>query len=91
MHSHRQAAVTCSCYTASVNNSKRGLSACCVLHLCISLLTSISMAMSNFFDCRAPIAGRESVWSVDGELLANNHISAKVYRGLIDVFGRGIE
>jgi hypothetical protein len=28
---------------------------------------------------------------VDGELLQNNHISAKVYRGLIDVFARGIE
>ena len=37
------------------------------------------------------LAGRESVWSVDGELLANNHISANVYRGLVDVFGRGIE
>ena len=35
--------------------------------------------------------GRESVWSVDGELLENNHISANVYRGLVDVFGRGIE
>lgn len=36
-------------------------------------------------------AGKESSWSVDGELLQNNHISAKVYRGLIDVFARGIE
>jgi ceramide kinase len=35
--------------------------------------------------------GKESSWSVDGELLQNNHISAKVYRGLIDVFARGIE
>ena len=37
------------------------------------------------------LAGPESVWSVDGELLANNHISAKAYRGLIEVFGRGVE
>lgn len=41
----------------------------------------------NFFTS----AGKESSWSVDGELLQNNHISAKVYRGLIEVFARGIE
>ena len=39
----------------------------------------------------AALSGEESSWSVDGELLHNNHISAKVYRGLIDVFARGIE
>jgi ceramide kinase len=38
-----------------------------------------------------PMGGKESSWSVDGELLKNNHVSAKVYRGLIEVFARGIE
>lgn len=41
------------------------------------------------FSCCAP--GRESCWSVDGELLANNQVRGKVYRGLVEVFARGIE
>lgn len=28
---------------------------------------------------------------MDGELLANNSVRAKVYRGLVEVFARGIE
>lgn len=36
-------------------------------------------------------SGRESWWNVDGELLANNHLTAEVHRGLVSVFARGIE
>lgn len=35
--------------------------------------------------------GKESRWNVDGELLANNHITAEVHRGLVEVFARGVE
>ena len=35
--------------------------------------------------------GRESWWNVDGELLSNNHLTAEVHRGLVNVFARGIE
>ena len=35
--------------------------------------------------------GPESSWNVDGELLADNHFTAQVHRGLLDVFARGIE
>jgi hypothetical protein len=35
--------------------------------------------------------GQESSWSVDGELMGSNSISAKIYRGLVDCFARGVE
>lgn len=35
--------------------------------------------------------GRESAWNVDGELLANNHVTAQVHKGLLEVFARGVE
>jgi ceramide kinase len=35
--------------------------------------------------------GPESCWNVDGELLPNNCVTARVHRGLADVFARGIE
>lgn len=35
--------------------------------------------------------GKESSWSVDGELMSSNHISARIFRGLVDVFARGVE
>ncbi|CAL8471765.1 g11307 [Coccomyxa elongata] len=35
--------------------------------------------------------GPESCWNVDGELLPDNHIAARVHHGLLDVFARGIE
>ena len=39
-----------------------------------------------------PAAGaRESHWNADGELLSDNHITAEVHRGVIDVFARGVE
>lgn len=37
------------------------------------------------------VAGTESSWSVDGELMSNNNVSACVFRGLVDVFARGVE
>lgn len=40
--------------------------------------------------CLTP-RGAESCWNVDGELLPDNHIAARVHRGLLDVFARGIE
>ena len=35
--------------------------------------------------------GRESSWNVDGELLENNHVTAQVHKGLLEVFARGVE
>lgn len=35
--------------------------------------------------------GRESAWNVDGELLENNHVTAQVHKGLLEIFARGIE
>lgn len=35
--------------------------------------------------------GTESAWNVDGELLANNHVTAQVHKGLLDIFARGVE
>jgi ceramide kinase len=35
--------------------------------------------------------GKESCWNVDGELLDNNHVTARVHRGLLEVFARGVE
>lgn len=35
--------------------------------------------------------GKESCWNADGELLPHNRITARVHRGLADVFARGIE
>ena len=34
--------------------------------------------------------GKESVWSVDGELLRNNQFSGEVHQGLLQVFARGV-
>ena len=45
-------------------------------------------------DCEAvhlSPAGPESCWNADGELLPDNRITARVHRGLADVFARGIE
>ena len=45
-------------------------------------------------DCKAvhvtPL-GHESHWNVDGELLTDNHITACVHHGLVEVFARGVE
>ncbi|KAL4433742.1 hypothetical protein ABPG75_000183 [Micractinium tetrahymenae] len=38
-----------------------------------------------------PVGGKESHWNADGELLPNNHITAEVHRGVIEVFARGVE
>ena len=35
--------------------------------------------------------GRESHWNVDGELLQHNSICASIHRGVIPIFGRGVE
>lgn len=35
-------------------------------------------------------SGRESCWSVDGELLANNTLTGQVHQGLIEMFARGV-
>lgn len=35
--------------------------------------------------------GRESSWNVDGELLENNHVTAQVHKGLLQIFARGVE
>ena len=35
--------------------------------------------------------GQESSWNVDGELLANNHVTAQVHKGLLEIFARGVE
>ena len=35
-------------------------------------------------------SGAESSWSVDGELLTDNHLSGEVHRGLMNVFARGL-
>lgn len=35
--------------------------------------------------------GCESAWNVDGELLANNHVTAQVHKGLLEIFARGVE
>lgn len=35
--------------------------------------------------------GRESSWNVDGELLDNNHVTAQVHKGLVEIFARGVE
>ena len=35
--------------------------------------------------------GEESSWNVDGELLADNRVSARVYHGAVEVFARGVE
>ena len=35
--------------------------------------------------------GKESCWNVDGELLDNNYVTARVHRGLLEVFARGVE
>ncbi|KAL3158367.1 hypothetical protein ABBQ38_010606 [Trebouxia sp. C0009 RCD-2024] len=35
--------------------------------------------------------GRESSWNVDGELLENNHVTAQVHKGLLEIFARGVE
>lgn len=35
--------------------------------------------------------GRESSWNVDGELLDNNHVTAQVHKGLLEIFARGVE
>ena len=35
--------------------------------------------------------GRESHWNVDGELLQHNSICASLHRGVVPVFGRGVE
>ena len=34
--------------------------------------------------------GRQSSWNVDGELLRNNTVEARVHRGLMRVFSRGV-
>ena len=34
--------------------------------------------------------GKESRWSVDGELLANNALTGQVHQGLLEVFARGV-
>lgn len=35
--------------------------------------------------------GRESHWNVDGELLQHNAICASIHRGVVPMFGRGVE
>ena len=40
---------------------------------------------------RVEPVGRESSWNVDGELLDNNHVTAQVHKGLLEVFARGVE
>ena len=35
--------------------------------------------------------GHESRWNLDGELLADNRLTARVHRGLVSVFARGVE
>ena len=35
--------------------------------------------------------GHESCWNVDGELLPNNHVTARMLCGLVSVFARGVE
>ncbi|BDA50250.1 Ceramide kinase [Coccomyxa sp. Obi] len=35
--------------------------------------------------------GPESSWNVDGELMPSNHLSARVHRGAVQVFSRGVE
>lgn len=35
--------------------------------------------------------GLESCWNIDGELLPDNRVTARVHHGLTDVFARGIE
>lgn len=35
--------------------------------------------------------GPESCWNLDGELLADNRLTARVHRGLVSVFARGVE
>ena len=35
--------------------------------------------------------GEESSWNVDGELLSDNRLSARVQRGALEVFARGVE
>ena len=36
-------------------------------------------------------SGRESHWNVDGELLEHNSICASIHRGVVPIFGRGVE
>jgi ceramide kinase len=38
-----------------------------------------------------PVGAKQSRWNADGELLASNHITAEVHRGVIEVFARGVE
>ena len=40
---------------------------------------------------RVEPVGRESSWNVDGELLDNNHVTAQIHKGLIEIFARGVE
>ena len=35
--------------------------------------------------------GHESRWNLDGELLADNRLTARVHRGLVSVFARGVD
>ena len=35
-------------------------------------------------------SGKQSCWSVDGEILANNTLTGKVHQGLLEVFARGV-
>ncbi len=35
--------------------------------------------------------GPESSWNVDGELMPSNHLSARVHRGAVQMFSRGVE
>ena len=35
--------------------------------------------------------GEESSWNVDGELMTHNALSARVFRGAVEVFARGVE
>jgi ceramide kinase len=35
--------------------------------------------------------GAESCWNVDGELLPDNRVTARVHHGLVEVFARGVE
>ena len=34
--------------------------------------------------------GPQSSWNVDGELLRNNFMEARIHRGLVRVFSRGV-
>jgi len=35
--------------------------------------------------------GPESCWNLDGELLGDARLTARVHRGLVSVFARGVE